>query len=81
MKQRTKRMVQTTVPTPIRPAIAKVFRGCKLKVTHNTLEEADGVAASIIADGDDTNPNFPLRGYKCDICFGFHVGHDTSNKR
>ena len=81
MKQRTKRMIHNTVPTPIRPAIAKVFRGCKLKAVHDTLEEANAVAASIIKDGDDTNPRFPLRGYKCDICFGFHVGHDTRNVR
>jgi len=71
----TKRMVHNTVPSP-RPAYSKVMRSCIKKKKYGTPEKAQSVIQSIIDTGNDTDPEHPLRPYKCDHCMYWHVGHD-----
>jgi hypothetical protein len=73
----TRRMIHNLQPTPMRPAIAQVYRGCKFKDVFNTEAEAWIVVQSILRSGGDTQPSFPLRPYKCEVCFGWHNGHNT----
>lgn len=81
MLPKTKRMVCDVVPRPIRPAIAQVLRSCRFKKVYETPEAAQSAVDSIKRTGNDNRPQFELRPYKCDICFAFHVGHNSRNKR
>lgn len=76
----TKRMHHNLQPTPIRPEIAAVYRGCIFKDVFDSEAAAQKVVDSILKSGDDTRPAFPLRPYKCHVCFGWHNGHNTTGK-
>lgn len=77
----TKRMVHNTVPTPMRPQISRVFRGCRNKKPYLTPDKAQRAVDSIIKTGNDKNPERPLRPYKCEYCFAWHVGHDGRTRK
>jgi len=81
MQIKLKRMVHNLAPTPIRPAIARVFRACRFKDVFDTEAAAWKVVRSILKDGDDTRPHLPLRPYKCDVCFGWHNGHSNKESK
>lgn len=75
LNNRLKRMECNLAPTPIRPAIYQQFRGCKWKKRHISEPLAARAVERIKENGADSNPNRILTHYRCDICFGWHVGH------
>lgn len=81
MRPILKRMVQTTVPTPIRPTFYAVWKGCRRKKSYNSPEQAQKAVDSVLKTGHDTNPNRPLRPYKCDVCYAWHIGHNGLPER
>lgn len=81
MKPTFKRMVHNQVLTPIRPAVYKMFRGCRNKKAYESPALAQAAVDSIIRTGNDTKPDRPLRPYKCDICFAWHCGHDGLTRK
>jgi hypothetical protein len=72
-----KRMVCNVVPTPARPPAYKIFKGCTRKKRYKTEKAAKSVIRGIRRTKTDTNLQRPLLPYKCEICFGWHVGHSN----
>jgi hypothetical protein len=68
-------MVCNTIPTPARPPIYQRFRACEWKKRYSDEAAAAKAVRRIKENGADTNPGRVLRHYKCDMCFGWHVGH------
>jgi hypothetical protein len=79
-----KRMVHNLAPTPIQPAIYQQFRGCEKKKRYEKRfghGSAEAAIESIKRNGTDKKPHRTLNSYKCNTCFGWHVGHLPDGRR
>jgi hypothetical protein len=76
-----KRMVHNLAPTPIQPAIYQRIRGCEKKKRYDKQSKAIKAVESIKRNGTDKKPHRTLNTYKCDSCFGWHVGHLPDGRR
>jgi hypothetical protein len=70
-----KKMIHNLAPTPIQPECYKRIRGCEQKKRYDDASKAQRAIESIKRNGTDKRPHRQLNHYKCEYCFGFHVGH------
>lgn len=70
-----KKLSWNVIETP--PPDYRKFRSCELKHDFKSLAEAEEVVKKMLASSKLKRTNKALRGYKCDFCNYYHIGHQS----